>query len=106
MISVTLRLREADTPKELRTIAAWTPTPLLDQAAAAAGKRIPPAPDPTSAESLVRQQVGAAVSRLSYDQVAGPNGKDLLRQSVRDAANQMLPGQPVEDVYLREYLVK
>lgn len=59
-----------------------------------------------SAEALVRDKIGEAMSRLSYEQTAGEAGKERIRQAVKDAVNQALPGAPVERVYVREYFVQ
>jgi hypothetical protein len=105
LASVTLRMREDDTPPALRVIAAHTPTPIPGEYMMP-GKRLPATPRPNSADALVRDRVAAAVGRLTYEQAAGERGKKLLRETVRDAANQGLPGQPVAQVFVREYLVK
>ena len=103
--SFVLRMRADATPSQLRTVAERTPTPTPDENAPARPIRTPAVPQ-GSAESLVRERVGAAMSSLSYQQTAGEEGKALLKQTVRDAVNAALPGAPVEEVYIREYLVQ
>jgi hypothetical protein len=105
LASVTLRMRDEDTPAPLRTVAARTPTPVPGEYMVP-GKRLPNTPAPTSADALMRDRVAAAVGRLTYAQTAGEQGKTLLRETIRDAANQVLPEQPVVEVFVREYLVK
>jgi hypothetical protein len=103
--SFVLRLRADATPSQLRTVAERTPTPTPDENAPPRPIRTPAVPE-GSAESLVRERVGAAMSSLTYQQTSGEEGKALLRQTVRDAVNASLPGAPVEEVYIREYLVQ
>ena len=102
LTSVTLRMKPDTTPDQLRTIAARTPTPVRDDA--------PPPRDANppagSAEALVRDKIGEAVSGLTYQATAGEQGKDRLRQAIRDSVNSALPGAPVEQVYIREYWVQ
>ena len=101
--SFTLRMRADEAPSQLRTIAARTPTPVREDAPPPSGT---PRAAGGSAESLVREKVADAMASLSYQRTAGEAGKELLRQTVRDAVNESLPGAPVQQVYIREYLVQ
>jgi hypothetical protein len=102
MGSFTLRMRPDGTPGQLKTMASAPLTPVPDQ-----GR--PPreiTPRAGSAEALVRERVGQAISGLTYQQTAGEAGKERLRQAVKDSVNQALPGAPVQAVYIREYFVQ
>jgi hypothetical protein len=103
LVSLTLRLREEAAPAGLVAVASYTPTPTggSERAERAAAVRHPP-----TAESIVREQVMLAVRGVTFDDAAPELGKTRLKESVRDAVNAVLPGEPVSEVYLREYLVK
>lgn len=105
LTSVTLRMRPQASPEQLRAIAARTPTPVRDpdQPQPPVREITPPA---GSAEALVRDKIGEAVSGLTYQATAGEQGKDRLRQAIRESVNSALPGAPVEQVYVREYWIQ
>jgi hypothetical protein len=102
MASFTLRMRAEGLPDGLLTAASLTPTPVERSA-----KLRTPAPrELLTAESVVRERVTSAMTSLDYEDTVGVTGKDRLRATVRDAVNEALPGAPVTEVYIREYLVK
>lgn len=103
LVSLTLRLREETAPAGLVAVAAYTPTP---SGGSERAERVSAARQPPTAESIVREQVTMAVRGMTFDAAAPDLSKTRLKQSVRDAVNAALPGEPVEEVYLREYLVK
>jgi hypothetical protein len=100
--SFTLRMRPDGTPQQLRANASLPPTPVPDERRSQ--RDVPPKPG--SAEALLRDRVGQALGSLSYQQTTGEEGKERLRQAVKDAVNAGLPGAPVEQVFIREYLVQ
>ncbi len=99
----TLRMREADAPPQAVEAARRTPTPVREGAQSGI-PRAPSGLNPT--ESLVRDTVNQAMGSLGYEQIKGEEGKARLKQTVRDAVNSILPKAPVEEVFLREYIVQ
>lgn len=98
----TLRLREGQSPGQLIEAAGRTPTP---ETQGKPGVAKPPTNlNPT--ESLVRDTVNAAMSRLSYEETKAADGKQVLKDAIRESVNKVLPGGPVVDVFVREYLVQ
>ena len=100
----TLRMREEAIPDGLIEVARITPTP--EMVPSGSSNMTPRPPAPTSPEARTRQGVNAAMSQLGYEDIAGEEGKERLRQRVLGAVNEALPGAPVERVYIREYIVK
>ena len=43
---------------------------------------------------------------LRYEEIVGEAGKERLKNAVRDAVNGTLAEAPVEQVYLKEYIVQ
>jgi flagellar basal body-associated protein FliL len=103
LVSLTLRVREGAAPAGLVAVAAYTPTPAGGSERA---ERVAAARHPPNAESIVREQVTLAVRGMTFDAAAPELRKTRLKECVRDAVNAALPGEPVSEVYLREYLVK
>ena len=102
--SFVIRFRESAAPTELVTAARATPTPRADEAPR--GVKTPVPPTPGEAESRVRGQVNGLLNSVGYDEIAGEAGKARLRSEVRDAVNDVLPGKPVTDVFIRDLIVK
>jgi hypothetical protein len=101
--SFTLRMRSDGVPQQLRAGAGLPPTPVPD---GPGRPRREVTPRAGSAEALVRDGIAQAVGGLTYQQTAGEAGKERLRQTVKESVNKVLPGAPVEQVFIREYLVQ
>jgi hypothetical protein len=102
--SFTLRMREGAAPRSLRAVARLTPTP--GQWLILAGVKTPVPRQPGSVELSLRDRVADALSSLTYADTAGEDGRARLRDTVRDSVNGVLPGAPVTQVFVRDFLVK
>jgi hypothetical protein len=97
-----LRMREDAAPDQLLQIArANRPSPTPEPGPRPAGPVTG-----TSAEARVREAVNNAMAGLRYEEIVGEAGKERLKSAVRDAVNGALSTAPVEQVYLREYIVQ
>ena len=97
-----LRMRQDAAPEQLIQAARTTrPSPTPEPGPRPAGPITG-----TSAESRVREAVNNAMAGLRYEEIAGEAGKERLKNAVRDAVNGALPESPVEQVYLKEYIVQ
>jgi hypothetical protein len=97
-----LRMREDAAPDQLVQLARATrPTPTAEPGPRSAGPITG-----TSAEARTREAVNNAMAGLRYEEIVGEAGKERLKNAVRDAVNGALPEAPVEQVYLKEYIVQ
>jgi hypothetical protein len=97
-----LRMRQDAAPDQLVEMSRVTrPSPTPE-----AGPRPAGPVTGTSAESRVREAVNNAMSGLRYEEIVGEAGKEKLKSAVRDAVNGALVTAPVEQVYLKEYIVQ
>jgi hypothetical protein len=97
-----LRMREDAAPDQLLQLArANRPSPTPEPGPRPAGPVTG-----TSAEARVREAVNNAMAGLRYEEIVGEAGKERLKSAVRDAVNGALSTAPVEQVYLKEYIVQ
>lgn len=101
--SFTLRFRESAAPARLKEVAARTPTPIpFDQLRS----EMRPTPSANQSEALLRDRVGEAIGGFSYHETTGEIGKERLRRAIHEAVNQALPDSPVDQVFIREWIVQ